>query len=490
MDLDLPYGPWKPVVTATWDGYPIALYLNAERVLMLIYFEKRGGDVANALVCLKKAFLTDADLSKAPSKQPREITIIDKRTPEGASKVLMLGSTPAYIKYTHDELVEAMGKQFRELEALTRFAGEFASAYGGSCRDLGAVTEEEAQAVLGDPFSYFAVFNPNALAQKQKEDITVMLGLDSTGKPAEIPLAALNATEVVGGSTTQRLNAVRILLEGALLNAVPVVIFDSTGAFKGLSEANDDTRDFTKNRMTAMPLGFPVSEYKLANGTYIDLGLITPELFLEAFGISGTDVGKATLKAWAAEPLEKHRLSDLEASVANLAETPEVTRYTIAKTQRLLKVISKKHPALFNRNAASDLMAPWHEGIGRVFHVDLSGQPDNVNHLIVYSVVNSTPAQKGKKLRMVVAFDTDASKVYLDVLKALDQMRKNGVGFVLHSEHDLDSQLSTPPECKVEIVAGETVSTLKGSKPVRFDLRPPYTKPYDEGLEGTKKAAK
>lgn len=475
MELDLPYGPWKQLVSAKWGGFPVGIYSNPDKVLLLALFDQRGNETAGMLVALKKAFVADVDLSKAAQAQQRELTAINKFSPAGSNKFVLVGSTPSYCSYSQEALVETIGKQFSELKALAKFVADLAGAHGAKAKDFAAATDEEAQALLGDPFLLFALLNPDSLKRESQESKkTVVAGVDSSGKLSSLP-AASDATIIVGGDDNDRLRGMQILLENALLNAVPCIVFDSSGLMKGLAKPNENTREFTRHQMIAMPLGFPTREYRLGNGLYIDLAGVTKELFLEAFGLQGSDAAKTIAAAWGKE---KHSVSDLQESVKQLPESSEMTRYLILKTMRCLAVLSKKHSGLFNKNAATDLMAPWHDGIGKVFYVDCSKVPDNVKHLFVYSLLESIPLAKGSKLKAIICFDTEMSKIYPDVLSRLSELRKSGVGFVLHASHEIDAQIVDEPAVKIELAGGTAVASIKGEKPVRFSWRPPYTQPF------------
>ncbi len=484
MDFNLPFGPWTQLVRANWAGFPAGVYVNPDRVILLLVFDKQGDAPSGMLVSLRKAFAVDGDLCKAVESQPREVTLLLKHSPSGSQRFVIVSATPAFVKYSRDELEEAVGRQFSELSVLSSFVQDMGKAYKVEVKDLAAVAESEAQALLGDPASFLALFNPGMKPQSStaavQEGVRVAVGVDSSNKVVSLPLDAACRSLVVGGSEEARLQAAQVLLEGALLNGVPCVVFDLRGAFSGLAKPNSSTKDFARHRMVATPLGFPFREYKLGSGIYVDLAFVTPRLFNEAFGLQGTDVGKAVELAWS-QNAELHSLSDLSAAVGRLAETPEVTRYLMLKARRLLRVVEKRHPAVFNKNVASELMMPWHEGIGKVFHVDLSGRGVAVNHLLVYSVLNAIPAPKNKKLRMVVCFDAPAAGVFPDVLRAVSESAAGGVGCVLQAESELDAQPFDSAGARLELVGkGEAVATVGVEKPLRFTLRPSFTMPFVE----------
>ncbi|OIO26160.1 hypothetical protein AUJ14_02540 [Candidatus Micrarchaeota archaeon CG1_02_55_22] len=479
MELELPYGPWTQLVNARWRDYPVGIYMNADKVLMLVLYEKHGDDVTGMLVALKKVFVVDNDLNKAVQSQQREITLIQKYSNQDSTRFVMLGGTPTYVKYSQEALVEAIGKQFSELKSLTKYIEDMGAAYKTHVKELAEASPSEIDSFLGDPFSLFSMVNPNAIRHgEEKSTVKLQVGLDSTDAPVVLPLEALSGAVVLGGSKQERVNAAQVLLETALTSSIPIVLFDSTGAFSGLGAPNPETSEFSKHKMTAMPLGFPMKRFKLGNGLYIDLQHVTKEVFLEAFGLEETDVGNLIASSWDNTP-EKHVLGDVAAAVDDVTgKSHEATKYAAAKAARLLKVIGKCYPAIFNKNAASELMVPWHEGIGKVFYVDVTGYPENVKHLLVSSLLKAIPVPTGRKIKVVIGFDSDMHEIFGDVLELLVKLRGNSTGFVLNAEHEIDAELIQNPGVRIQLVGREAVATMNKEKPLRFKWRPTYTRPF------------
>lgn len=479
MELELPYGPWTQLVNAKWREYPVGIYMNADKVLMLILYEKHGDDVTGMLVALKKAFVTNMDVSKAAQSQQREITLVQKFSGQDANRFLIISGTPAYVKYSQEALVDALGKQFSELKTLTKFTEDLATAYRAGVKDLAEASSDDVETFLGDPFLLFSLVNPNATKRpEEKSTIKCPIGLDASSSAVAVPLDAFSGCIVAGESKTERLKATQTLLEAALYNSIPCLVFDSSGGLSGLGEPNADTKDFSRHKMTAMPLGFPVKKFRLGNGLYLDLQYVPKAVFLEAFGVEDTDVGELIAKAWDSAQ-EKHVLGDVAAAVEEVTgQTKEATKYTAAKAVRFLKVVAKRYPAIFNKNAASDLMVPWHEGIGKVFYVDVNGYPDNVKHLLISSLLHAIPVPAGRKLKVIIAFDSDMHEIFGDVVDLLKGLRQNSTGFILNAEHEIDAETVDNPSLKIQLLPqGEAIASMKNEKPLRFKWRPTYTKP-------------
>ncbi len=477
-ELDLPYGPWTRLVSAQWGDYPVAIYSNADRVLLLVLFEKRGEDISGILVMLKKVFIADGDIGKAISAQKREVTVIQKFSGAAAteSAYVLVGSTPTYAGYTQDALVTAMGKQFNELRGVSKLVQDIGESYHVRLRDIRDGNEEEIQGLLGDPFILFSLVHPEAAKREDalKAAIEAIVGSDLRDALVKLPLETMRSTVIHGGTSASRLHAMHVLIESGLINSIPAVVFDASNAFGGLSQPNKDTRGFTKHQMTAMPLGFPYKEYVLGKGLYVDLSFVNAQEFTNAFGLAGTDVGLTIERAWT-ERMEKHVLSDIAEAVTSLRESRELSQYVLAKTVRVLKVIDKQHPATFGKNAASDLLVPWHEGIGRVFHINLQLARPAVAQLLMISLVRALPVPKGHRTRVTLAFEPQAQELSTDLFKQIQELQKVSAAFILHAGHALDLAIIDSPSLKMEMIGSEVVASTANGKPVRFVLRPSFT---------------
>lgn len=476
-DLDLPYGPWNRLFSAQWGDYPVALYSNSERVLLLVLFEKSASGVEGMLVTLKKVFIAGGDASKIVHEQQKEATIIRKVSQGGRSDTsyLMIGTSPVYVPYSQESLLSTLASQFAELKIAAKNASDSALLANVKLKDLTAGTDEEVQELMGDPFTVFSLLHPSTIGSSKSTSSSVecVLGSYESGL-VKLPLDYLRLTEVIGQeSKSKRIHVMHILLEAALTNSIPCVVFDKSDYFVGLSEPNRDSRGFAKHEMAAMPLGFPDKQFVLGGGLYVDLQFVTPEEFNEAFGLRDTDVGVAISRAWAVA--EKHVMSDLSASVASLIESKEVSQYVYGKTLRIIRVIEKLNPGTFGRNPESDLLVPWRDGVGRVFHIQLKFASDAASRLLEASLLRSIPVPRNQSMRVAFAFEQDASQLPSSLLSQIQQMKGAGCGFILNASHSLDLSVLDMPTLRFDILGNEVIANPSDRKPSRFNLRPAYT---------------
>ena len=76
MQLDLPMGPWTKIVSAQWGDYPLTVYQNPERLMLLSLFEKNGDKVKGVLLFLKKGFVIEGDPSRFMLSQRRDMILV------------------------------------------------------------------------------------------------------------------------------------------------------------------------------------------------------------------------------------------------------------------------------------------------------------------------------------------------------------------------------------------------------------------------------
>ncbi|MEW5956057.1 MAG: hypothetical protein AB1626_06005, partial [Candidatus Micrarchaeota archaeon] len=286
MELDLPFGPWTRLVSAQWGKYPIALYQNPEKLLLLLVFEKHEEKITGLVMLLKKVFVAEGDLTRFMQAQKREVTLVEKYSKDASSRFLLVGASPEYAPYSQDALVELVKKQHLELEGITALTKDTAAAYGFKLVELTSAEEAQAQLLLGDPFSLFSYTAagagalPGAAEEAAFRVQKVKLGMDLDKKDFEIKVESLYNVALVGGSRPSRLHLMHVLLETALHNSIPVLVFDAHDSFKGFAVPNKDASRFIEFGLSGTPTGFPFKSFDLGEGLYVDLSKTDADTFL------------------------------------------------------------------------------------------------------------------------------------------------------------------------------------------------------------------
>ncbi len=472
-EIELPYGPWTRILSAQWGEYPLTIYQNPDKVILLIIFDKTNEEISGVLVMVKKAFVVEGDLTKFILAQKKEMVFIEKFSKEARHAFLLVGPSPAYVSYSQEDLLNAVKKQYSEIEALAKITKEVVAGYGAKAIDLSQASEEDVQVLLGDPLTLFALARPERPAEAVVPFARTRLGMDSAGNPVEAKLSSLNSVVVVGGKKPARLHALHVVAEEALQNNVPCLVLDSSNAFVGLKDPSKETTVLEPFRVQPVPVGFPFKSYELGATLFLDLSMISTDAFLTAFGLEKSETGVLIKKVLEAKKVSG--LGDLTTELAAQKESKESPQYAINKAVRVVQVIQKTHPALFAKNISQEWLAPWQEGVGKVFHINLSTQAQNIRHLFIQSLLRAMPLPEGRVLRLLMVFEQDISDIVEDVALLLEKFRKTGVGFALQAEHEVDVEKIPEPSLKIEIINKEAAATELGERPKRLVLRPGLT---------------
>ncbi len=474
MQLDLPLGPWTRMFNAQWGDYPLMVYQNPDKMMMLTLFEKREGKVTGALTFLKKGFVIEGDISKIALSQRQDVMIVSKISREHAGKYLLISSSPTFIEYNRDSLTKAITQQGAEIEHLSKAMIEILHGYECKATDFRIVEDDELQLLLGDPFSLFAYLSVSKGqgTRAQQNKAKCLFGIDRDNEPVSVKLTSLQTVAITGGRLPQRLHAMHIVLESALMNNISTMVFDSGSTFSGLAQPNKDASKYEEFKLTSIPLGFPFREYELEKGLFIDLSKIDPEVFLLAFGIEKSDIASVIKRTYVEKPGSFHAMTDLALAMDQLHESAEITRYTICKAMRAATVIQKSSPNVFAKTGAFE--APATSGIGKVIHVNLSGQQPDIAMLAAYSLLEIATSDDSPEKSMLLAFTRDATEIPAAVMSKLRATASSGTRLVLSAQHESDIS-DFNATLGIEIIGDDAILSEEGEKQRRIRLRPAYS---------------
>ncbi len=476
MQLDLPFGPWSKMASAHWGDYPLTIYQNPDKEMLLALFEKDSDKVKGVLTYLKKGFVVEGDPSKFLPSQRRDLVLISKYSREHSGTYLLVSSSPTYIEYNQDSLVKAITAQHAELEASAKVTIEIMKGFDCRATDFKAVPADRLSGLLGDPFSIFSFFSLSPGGQAAApSSARCMLGIDHGNDTVEAKLSSFRMMMASGGRTRDRLHAMHVVIEDALLNNIPVMIFDTTGSFTGLAIPSKDTSKYEEFHLNSIPLGFPFKQFELEKGLFIDLSNVTAEVFLRSFYLEKSDLAGVIKRVYVIKESAFSTLSDLVVALSEMQETPEFTKYAINKAVRAVEVIQKSTPSFFAKNNVADLSGLF-VGVGKVVHVNLFRQQPEIVSLATYSLLEPLTSAVSTNIRMLVVFEQDVSTVSEDIIAKFRELSEKGVGIAVHAEHDLDlSRVKRPATLKFEIVGSEAVVTEEGEKQRRISIRPAYS---------------
>jgi len=473
----LPHGPWKKVASAQWDKYPLTIYQNEKKVLLFTLFEKKEDVVSGVLILERMPFILEGDVSKLVRLHKGEMLIIDKIKADKGTKYVVIDSTPKLVGYSEEELAREIGRQYTELEAQGKLLVKTMESLGGTLKPLHEATEEEVQSLMADPLSLLTLAKTGGLVKQKDSGFSqVMLGINREKAQVTSFLKSTQLTSVIGEGEEKRLHAMHVVIENILLNNMPVMVFDSEGSFASMALPNNEEEDFAAYGGNS-PMGFPFKPFKLGESLFVDLKYITAELFLSTFGLEKSDVTALLKKTYDENKGKIAVIDDLILALKSVKESKQFTKYLIGKSIRTMEVARKSNPTLFGQNVSTELQKPWKDGIGKLFHVNTAGLREEVKQLVVYSLLEEISETPASEYSMMIAFRQDAATLKTDIVKKINQLKKQGIGFLLHSEHELEVQKFGSMTMVIELLANEAfVSEAGVEKKRRFTIRPAYSK--------------
>ena len=480
-DLDLAHGPWKRIVSATWGNFPVQIYQNPEKVLLISLFEKKDDEITGVLVLERRALIVEGDISNFLLQQKREMTLIEKITRENRYKYVMVDSTPAFIPYSESELSNEVAKQYEELDALLKITKKGLEASPDvKTRELKSGTDEEVENLLGDPVSILSFTRKSVLVREmqgghRESTAKALLGLDRDGQKVEVALKSLFSAIVLGDSKEKRLHLLHIIIEDVLLNSIPVVVFDSQNSFSGLASPSKSKEEYEKYSMKPIPIGFTLKQFEIGKSLFVDLSMIDSDLFLSAFSLEKAEVAPLIKKIFDEKREKISVLGDIISEISAFKETKEFNRFNILRASRIIAVLQKSNPMLFGKNISEELASPWKDGMGKVIYVPLLSQRDEVKRLVVNAVMKTVTPSPFNPNSVLFVFEPNVSQLKDEIVKQLPGFPKNGKGFALQADHEIELTAFADTALKLEIVGNEVIVS-EGSEPKRrFTVRPAYS---------------
>ena len=475
MDLDLPYGPWNKVFSAEWNGKPFTVYRNKPNELLIILFIKEKNKISNMLISLKRIFLVEGNLDKFLMMQKQPLVAVEKSSANFKARYLVVTTTPQKIPYSFDDLSNTLHKQHSNLDVTSDLIKQALHTYDITVIDFDKVNERYILNFFSDPLTLFTMSSEKGGATSSLPELQeVLIGANRWKQPVKAKLSSFSKIEVIGESEAKRKHVLHILIESVLLNNIPAFIFDTSGSFSGISLANRNTSEFEDFGMNALPIGFPTKKLKPEEGLFVDLKLLKPEIFIESFGLEKGDVAKLLSKTLS-EQKNVSTLGEIVTYLSSLKPSREFPAFIIEKTIRVLEVIQKSFPSLFEKNTLPELVEPWKQPIGSAYYVNLKGTHPMVKNLVISYMLSSLKSASDNALKLLVVFDEPYINIPKNIRELLNENVKFGVAFGVHASEALDLADIDSPTLVIDLIGEECVVTETGEPQRRFVIRPAYS---------------
>jgi hypothetical protein len=406
-------------------------------------------------------------------------------SPAGKHEFFLLKSHPVYVTEVGEQKInDELRGLMKKLDALALTVKSIAGSYGVELRELSESAREEIEAFFAEP-----IVVPAMLARARKEvklapavplmPKAVHLGMTRNREPAEELIESFQKTLVVGGSETDRRHAVHLIIEGFLLNVMPVIVFDAKDSFKGLSEPSRELGRLAEFKVGREPIGFPMKSFN-AGAFKVDLSLFNGEAFSQLYGFASNEAS-----ARIARVINERKPGSLDSIIEEIIKEPidsEFTEFSRKQAIREIRLVQEINPGLFNAgNDLSELLKTA-ESIGRMTTIDLKGLGEAEKTMIVHSIIKGLNELKGEAGALIVLLDSKefipvnpANKLQLEIIECLKELPHKGISYLVESEHklDLSEEIVAASEAEIGIVKGSDAGiNLKHRKPYRATLRP------------------
>ncbi|MFH0973848.1 MAG: hypothetical protein V1817_03630 [Candidatus Micrarchaeota archaeon] len=503
----LPFGPWKILYSGVWAGHKSSVFVNPERVLVLLVND--DAPATGALVLLKKTFVLDGDsreLVAFLNSQKRSFSVIEKIGRAGRIKFLVLDGEPTYAANATRDFADILRSQYQALNGVSKSLLEVAESYKTGVTELAKTSFDTADMLLGDPL-FLAAAKPDAKStgavgveaarvptteksgaaarekNEEKPERLALLGLNSNREPLEIDLNSFQRATVVSKDAKQSNHLLQTIAESALLNGVSCLVFASSDALHGLGEAAESRDDYDYFRMNGDSHGFPLNEFSL-NTLKIDLSNITADDFVDALGLRDAEFAEAIRAAFDAGGGKAHDLIALTQALekTDVALFPPSAR---EKAVRVMRCLEREFPHSFGENKPplfeNALAAARNKNLAGVLWLDASDAPPILKQLHYCSAAALAArvfSASAGSVGFLFICDEDASQIGEAARRALGRASAAGVGFCVRSEYSSEASGIHATLC-FEILGGDAFALREGAK-TKFSVRPTYSRSIDK----------
>lgn len=476
MELSLPRGPWKKIVNAQWSDFPVSLYESPSKEVLMVVFEKDGEKTTGLISVVNKIYTVIGDTSKLESNEKeQDLTIFTKVSRQGTHKFIFLYSEPKYSSFAPVDFKRSVDEQLTELDSIASVVKSLEVNYGFKLNDLKDESEDTVQVLLSDPLLMFSLFNPLSVKQ-QTGNLAVPLGKTADGEIVKVKLEDLAASTLIGGAVSERLAVMQVIAENALQNNIPVIMFDSSNAFDGLAKPNVDQNEIKNYKdfgLMATPAGYPYKKFKLGQDIYIDLLKVEPKEFTQVFAFQESDAASFIVKTYEEKKLAISTLADLIRELEGASNTA-ATQYIKYKALRTIRVLQKAYKQLFSKTMPVEVALPWRDGIGKVVHIDVSGQDASIVNLFVKTIIELVPQPPASNLSVLFAFEKEDASI-VNYSSTINAKFGRKAAFVIHAAHENSLKDVKEATLVVKIVSNSVFVSTPSVPEKRIDLRPTYS---------------
>ncbi len=483
-------GPWEKLFEGVFQGsHSMSVFSNDKSQLLVMIFDGDAKNVTGAVAELYKVFFAHGEMEAFTESLPRELILLEKHNEKETLKFLLLSSTPTYIEWKEDLVIQEIDRLLKKIETSSQILVEVSKAYDITFEELSKAKSQAKKTFFSMPLLIPVISTNYQETESSGGQQTVayhdfFIGLTREKNRIVEPITLFSKTLVVNGQKNERNQAVQLLSEAYLLSGSPIVVFDFENRFSGLKQPNSNTQELEKYQVQSEPIGFPIRSFEPFSDLKIDLNYIDPFGFSEAFGF-----GQSKCVEIIATTLLKSRVVNMKDLILRLKDNKEFSEYEVNRTARILGLLSELYPTLFDgTNPIEEIATKKVKSLGRGALLDLSKLDEKARLVLSHNLLSGlldyfSKNDKRNGLACVIIIpdiknsvnEKIGSVLSKEVANILTKFENFELGYVLSSEVELDfpKELVNNYQSEISIVKGNDCAVqVKGRKNYRVLLRP------------------
>lgn len=497
MQFKLREGPWNTIFSGTFQEHETEILSNQESIFLVVVYDKEKGKIQGAVLEAYRIFSVEGETEAFVDTLLSELIFFSRHEKGKTLKYFALSSKPEYVDWKEEELSAITGEKAKELKEATESLKDTARAYDIKVKELHKAGKEEKEAFFSQTLVPMLLSSSRHTTEAKEEkpaiqvsyaekgEIVLGISRDSKEKIEE-PIEFFQQTIVSGSQKKDRILAVQILMEAAMLSNASAIVFDLEEKFQNLSSQTKDRQKLKEFQLDIEPIGFPVKEFKALEDVKTDLGILSAEGFLAAIG-AGDNIASKKIAEAMGEGKSKS-IEELAEAVQKLKKSESFTEFQKLKAARIVNLAKERYPKLFNgENNVEEISKSWSRGIGRTSLVLLKDLDAKQKLFIANSVVKGIlyyfkKQGKTNALKSMIFFpeieevlEEQENPLFEEIVKLLIEGKEYGIGYGISTqrESNLPSILKQESSAFIGIISRNDAGVrLKGKKQYRLYLRP------------------
>lgn len=511
-------GPWNSFFEGQSGEHQIQLLFDDESTVLSLIWDIKNNEAVGVVLELMRIFVCYQNPGVLIEKSDLDCLQIAKKEGGQTHWFVLIHSLPTYVALEQSKIDSEMDRAASTLQdAQTRLLS-LANTLGVVLQKLESTSDKQKSVFFSAPIIHEALFHKAAqekiqldqpqpfMRQELVSQGEFIAGLDTQQQLVKEPLGLFRRTLITDGQTADRIHAMHVLIESALLSTMPVVVFDAHDFFDGLQFANTSRDQLERAKISLEPVGFPIASFSMPEKIRIDLATLDIEAMLELFRAGKTPAIQVIQKILSNG--QASNLTQLVEVIAVQAPVGATSTYQLKKAVRLIWLIEKNYPGFFDGPSnIREIAKSWGSGLGRAGLIHLDGLDKRIKLILLHSLLRelkdyykNLPEQRPVK---AVLFLPEAQflfprhgqwKIYQLLSNDLQQASAAGLASVISTEHaiELNNRIVAETQTQISIVNQDDIGIrIENRKPYRAILRPALSqfgeiKPVAETTEASK----